>query len=584
MNRPGRRFVWPARLALALLGVAAAVGGLAIAAGSGQATTYAGASTAAAVVTVTAGLALLVAGLLLIFERRGYAGDLALAAGFTWFVPLWIAWQDGSPLVRSLATAIAPLTFALLVNLVLAWPGGRLPSPWARALAVFVYAEAIAAAILLALVRDPYLDPRCWANCAVNSFLVSSKPSLTQAVENTDRWLVASAAVSVALICVFRLGRASTAARVRLAPVLLPALLLACAVVAHAFALQRITIEDPYNPTLRAIYSTTAVAVTLLAGGLVLAATRRFRERRAIQRAVLTLGDAPAPGSVEAALADALGDPELQIAYPRARRGWIDSKGQAIVRPEPQPDRILTRLTRGEQPVAMVDHSDVVVDLDRHLGPSILLGLENERLQAEVLAELADLRASRARIVETADRERQELERNLHDGAQQHILALSYDLRVALAAAEKEGDRTATATLEDAIEQTQSALAELRELAHGIYPAVLAEAGLGPALATLADTAPVPVTITGDVGFRYPPAVENAAFFAAAEALADSTQRHAVRAELRLDRRNGHLILVVADDGVERFSALSTLADRVGALGGTLTLEPRSLRAEIPCA
>jgi len=153
--------------------------------------------------------------------------------------------------------------------------------------------------------------------------------------------------------------------------------------------------------------------------------------------------------------------------------------------------------------------------------------VENERLQAELVAQLGELRASRARIVETAGAERRRLERNLHDGAQQHLLALSYDIRLARAGAAADGDTAAQMTLATAIEETQGALQELRELAHGIYPAVLAEAGLAPALATLADTAPLPVQILRAGDRRYPAPVEAAAYFAVAEAIGDAARRGA---------------------------------------------------------
>jgi signal transduction histidine kinase len=113
---------------------------------------------------------------------------------------------------------------------------------------------------------------------------------------------------------------------------------------------------------------------------------------------------------------------------------------------------------------------------------------------------------------------------------------------------------------------------------------VLADSGLAPALATLADTAPLPVTIAGGDGERYPSAVENAAFFAVAEAVSDSARRGAAHAEIRLDTHEGLLVLSINDDGAERSSVSTGLADRVGALGGTLAVGPRSLRAEIPCA
>jgi signal transduction histidine kinase len=150
-----------------------------------------------------------------------------------------------------------------------------------------------------------------------------------------------------------------------------------------------------------------------------------------------SLDEAPAPGSLQSALAEALRDPGLQIAYwlPGAQ-SYIDASGRAVPEPSSGPGRAVTCLTRNGRTIAAVSHSGAVPSIESQIGPAIRLGLENERLQAELLAQLEELRASRARIVETADTERRELERNLHDGAQQRLLALSYEIRLAHATAQ----------------------------------------------------------------------------------------------------------------------------------------------------
>jgi signal transduction histidine kinase len=205
-------------------------------------------------------------------------------------------------------------------------------------------------------------------------------------------------------------------------------------------------------------------------------------------------------------------------------------------------------------------------------------------LQAEALAQLDQLRASRVRIVETGDSERRRLERDLHDGAQQRLLALSYDLRLARAQAQAEGDSQSGSLLTQATDQAQAALAELRELAHGIYPAILAEAGLAAALASLADAAPLPVEIRDAAQGRYPAAVETCAYLLVAEALDDAAGRDASHAAVSAVQDDGRLVITVQDDGTDRTSSMIQLADRVGALDGGLDVEPRRLRAELPCA
>ena len=243
----------------------------------------------------------------------------------------------------------------------------------------------------------------------------------------------------------------------------------------------------------------------------------------------------------------------------------------------------MTRLTRTGRTVAVISHSGAVPGIDSQIGPAIRLGLENERLQAELLAQVEELRASRARIVETADAERRGLERNLHDGAQQRLLALSYDIRLARAAAQADGDAPADMALAEAAGETLGVLGELRDLAHGIYPAALAEAGIGPALATLADTAPLPVQVLRAVHDRYPEQVEAAAYFTVAEAVDDAARRGADHATVSISQEGGRLVVTVEDGGPGDAAPMVAVADRIGALGGSLSAGRARCRAEIPC-
>jgi signal transduction histidine kinase len=324
--------------------------------------------------------------------------------------------------------------------------------------------------------------------------------------------------------------------------------------------------------------------VLLLAAGLVWAAVRTRVQRRAVARVATSLGHAPPPGSLQAALAQAVGDPALRIAYwlPDAQR-HVDASGRPVAEPVAGPGRAVTALVRDGRRVAVVSHTAALPDLERELGAAVRLALENERLQAEALAQLDQLRDSRVRIVETGDTERRRLERNLHDGAQQRLLALSYDLRLARAQAQADGDPQTGSLLTLATDQAQEALEELRELAHGIYPAILAEAGLAPALATLADEAPLPVEIRDAAQGRCPAAVETAAYLLVAGGLRDAAGRGASHAAVNMVRDDGRLVVTVEDDGSDRTSTMVQLTDRVGALDGRLTVEPTRLRAELPC-
>jgi signal transduction histidine kinase len=573
------------RLAAGPVALAVGLGALAVAQGPGGFTTYAGRSTLAATLTVTAGLALVVAGLITSLTRpAGRIGDLAVLAGLVWFAPVWVGWDKGPSLVRSLGMLTAGFALPLLVHLVLAFPGGQPHGAITRALILTVYLEAALAALGLALFRNPFFDPNCWANCTDNDFRVRSLPQLAHATGVADRWFTAAAAAALVAVCVRRVLRDSGPARRTLLPVALPAILFAGAVIAHTIALQRTPLEDPSDRVFQTVFVVECVAVLLLAAGLVWATVRTRIQRRAVARIATSLGQASPPGSLQAALAKAVGDPELRIAYwlPDAEQ-YVDAEGRPVAEPVAAPGRAVTALVRDGRQIAVVSHTAALPDLEPELGAAVRLALENERLQAEALAQLDLLRASRVRIVETGDSERRRLERDLHDGAQQRLLALSYDLRLARTNAQADGDRQTGSLLTKATNQAQAALQELRDLAHGIYPAILTEAGLAAALATLADAAPLPVEILAEAEGRCPAAVETAAYLLVAEALDDAAGRGASHATVSVARDGGRLVATVQDDGTDRTAAMAQLADRVGALDGQLTVEPTRLRAELPC-
>jgi signal transduction histidine kinase len=221
------------------------------------------------------------------------------------------------------------------------------------------------------------------------------------------------------------------------------------------------------------------------------------------------------------------------------------------------------------------------------------LALENQRLHAELRAQLDEVRASRARIVAAGDEERRRLERDLHDGAQQRLLALGLALQLARA---ELPERTASADelLADAEHELHEALHELRELARGIHPAILTDGGLTPALRTLAERTSIPVSVAGPQG-RLPPAVETAAYFIVSEALANVVRHaHASQASVAVRANAGRVLVAVEDDGVGGAdvaggSGLRGLRDRAQALGGSLAVtstpgEGTRVAAELPCA
>src|SRR6266511_1880146 len=521
---------------------------------------------------------------------RAFLGPtgLALLAAALWFAPDWEGWDRGPSIIRSLGAAAAPLFLAVLFHLLLAAPRGRVRSRSARAAIAAGYALAVVVGLARALIREPLLDPYCWRNCLDNVFLLHADQGMARALDRT--WLAAAASTGVLLLatCVWRLLAATGPARRALAPLLVPGALAATAQAAYAIALLRTPLAAPKSTEFLSLFFERSLAITALALGIVWTIGRIRLTRAAVARVAAELGEAPPAGKLRQALADAVDDPTLEVAYwlPASHR-YVGADGEVVDAPAPADGRAVMPIVRKGEALALVGYDPALLDaadLEREIGSAARLAVENERLQAEVFAQLQDLRASRTRIVERGDTERRRLERDLHDGAQQRLLALSYDLRLAFAVAQQEGDREVTTLLASATDEAQAALAELRELAHGIYPAVLAEAGLAPALATLADEAPLPVELGELPTDRYAPAIETAAYLAIAEAIDDAARRNATFILVAAARAADRLVVTARDDGAAREAALLHLADRIGALGGFVDIGPTTLRAEIPCA
>jgi len=298
------------------------------------------------------------------------------------------------------------------------------------------------------------------------------------------------------------------------------------------------------------------------------------------------------PGQVRATLARAVGDPTLEVGlWLPDRQAWVDEQGE-LLRLPPGEGRHATYI--GER-LAVVVHELDLVDQPALLeaaGSAARLALENARLQAALRAQLVELRESRARIVRAGDDERRRLERDLHDGAQQRLLALGMGLQMLHAHV----DPSARELLAESENELQHAVRELRELAHGIHPAALTDNGLADAVRTLAQRAPVPITVEIDERTgRLPQHVETAAYFVVAEALANIAKyADAHEASITVARNNGNAHIEIRDNGKggadpDHGTGLKGLADRVGALDGALTIDsPPSggtrIAAEIPCA
>jgi signal transduction histidine kinase len=291
-------------------------------------------------------------------------------------------------------------------------------------------------------------------------------------------------------------------------------------------------------------------------------------------------------------LARALGDPTLEVAYRLGDGRYVDAEGRPVELPR-DPDRAVTPVTAGGVEVAALVHDPALLDepaLVESVRATAALVLENERLAAEVRSQLAEVRASRGRIVAAADGERLRIERNLHDGAQQRLVTLS----VALGLEASHADPAAADALSRAQDEVEQAIAELRELARGIHPTLLRDEGLQAAVEALARRAPLLVFVQSTVTGRLPDPAELAAYFVVSEALTNVVKHaSATQASVLLEREPGLLRVTVADDGaggarMTAGSGLAGLRDRLDALDATLAIasppgQGTTIRAELPC-
>jgi signal transduction histidine kinase len=336
------------------------------------------------------------------------------------------------------------------------------------------------------------------------------------------------------------------------------------------------------DATDRRLWFGQAAALLALAAGVGWSWLRGRRTRDAVARLVVELAGSPAPGRLRDVLAGTLGDPSLQLAYPLADGRRVDAQGRVLPL-----GGTVTPLVRGGRQVAFLAHRAGLLDdpgLAEEVAAASRLALENERLQAELAAQLEDLRASRVRIIATGDAERRRLERDLHDGAQQRLVSLSLSLRLARFKLQSSAAPGQSSRIDRAESELRVALGELRELAHGIFPAVLADEGLAAAVEALAEDATVPIRITALPEGRLEPVVEAVAYFVVAEVVRRSSGGTVT---VGATRRDGQLVVEIERDG-DAPEDLIDLQDRVGALEGRLQVlhQPGGrvrIRVEVPC-
>jgi signal transduction histidine kinase len=516
------------------------------------------------ILAVLVGWSFVACGTFLWMRRHGRPGPLMVAFGGMWLLgrSLLLVQQ---PILFTAGLWISDLSAAAFALFLLSFPSGRIASRIDRAIAgIFLFVS-----IPLEFVWLLFYE----LERGMNVLAIAPNEAAAQVIDAVQRSSLALAAVLLIGSVGRRWLQSTGPLRRQTTPVLVGAVAILLASASWILQPLGITLPELNNLVLAAQFAIPIAIVAVLL---------QARMARPLRDFVIELGQAPTPARHREALAQALGDPSLQVAYwSPTRQRFEDAAGEPVELPEPGTGQAVTMLERNGVQEAAIIHDAILLEdpgLISAVAGALQLAVANDRLTAEVQTQLEEVRASRARIVEAGDLERRRVERDLHDGAQQRLISLSLELRVARNALGDDANPAVRRSLERAADEAAAALAELRDLALGIHPLILTESGLGAAVESLADRSPVDVAV--DIGpERYPQSVEGAAYFVISEALANVAKyANATRAGVRVRPFADHMTIEIDDDGVggadpRSGSGLSGLRDRLAALDGTLTID-----------
>ena len=507
-------------------------------------------------------------------------GLLMISVGFANFAST-LSWTS-IDLTFTIGQALDLLPPVLFLHAFLAFPSGRLHGRFARTLVVAAYVTAIGLEVVRMMLGG--FGPH-------NLLEVASNAGAGEAVARVQFVLVSIACLAGVGVLAARRRRAGRPLR-RSISLLIDSFALGLVMIAILFLTQAFG-----NPAVREIRWVALATLVLAPIAFLIGLLHQRLAGSAVGELVVELQADPAPVDLRDALAHALRDPSLTLAYWLPEfDSYADLDGRPVELPNEQAARATTLIDdRDGARVAALIHDPALGDepeLLRGVAAAAGIALENARLHAELRARLDELRGSRARVFEAGRKERQRLERNLHDGAQQRLIALSLELGMLEAQLHDAG---ASRGLDQARREIATSLEELREIARGIHPAVVSAHGLEVALEQLAARAPVPVRLSVEVDGRLPEPLEVAAYYLVSESLAN-LGKHALAssASIVVRQHDGQVLVEVVDDGIggadtERGTGLRGLADRIEALDGRLRIWSPSgggtrVRAEIPCA
>ncbi|HEY9350567.1 MAG TPA: histidine kinase, partial [Acidothermales bacterium] len=525
------------------------------------------------------GLSYSVSGLVAWWRRpANRIGPLMLLTGFTTLAST--LYQADNAVLHTVGQALDLVVLVLIVHVFLAFPTGRLRGRFERVLLTIGYVAAIGLQLVVMLLDG--LSPK-------QVLAVADEFDTAVVIHGVELVLISLVALVAVGILIAR-RRAGGRPLRRSFLLLIDAFALGLLAIGVLLLMGVIAGPSPVFPIIQQV----SLAMLGLAPIAFLAGLLDARlARTSVGDLVMELRAEPA--DIRTPLARALRDPSLSLVYWLPQFGsWADQDGKAVDLPT-DGSRAIKFIEQDGKPVAALVHDPALTDEPELLdavAAAAAIALENGRLQAELRANLDELRGSRARVIEAGQKERQRLERDLHDGAQQRLVALSLELGVL--ETRLHGNPDANAILAKARDEVAVSLAELRDVARGLHPAVLSAHGLAVALESLAARAPIPVRLGVQIEGRVAEPVEVAAYYVVSESLANiGKHARATSATVDIARNGNQLVVEVVDDGVggadtERGSGLRGLADRVEALGGRLRVwTPRGggtrVQAELPC-
>jgi signal transduction histidine kinase len=533
------------------------------------------------VLAATVGWPFIGAGLIAWWRRPGNrCGALMTAIGFAWFAA-GLEGADSSALFTiGLVFELVPI--ALMVHLLLVFPSGVLTRGGTIvATLMYLLATIGQAPIYLFGPGDGVAYYHCDlpAGCPQSVLLIADNPDVVNLTLTIRSALVAVVLLIAAALLVRRMVRAGPALRRYLAIVLVPGIVATLVIgVVGAVPFRHLDVPSTVPTTLTRAGNVVLEFLPFLFMGALIAGG--FARVGRLEEFLGELGSRSiGAAALQAEVANALGDRTVALHYwlPKERR-YVDSEGRPAELPPGGDERSALIIERHGRRVGAVTHAGWLrgePELLATVAGACALAMETQRLDAELRASLREVRRSRARIVEAADRERRRISRDLHDGVQQRLMGLALKAElVRIAADDRAGVERAAAELHAGLDDLAD---ELDRLTRGIMPAVLADDGLAEALADLARQSPLRVDLElGLPADRLPEKVESTAFFVIAEALANVVKHAGVReATVRVHDDDERVTITVTDRGAGGASSsagtgLVGLADRVGAIGGEL--------------